>query len=135
MEQMTERELLIRLAERARVLCVVVNNALTNNSIEPGYEDMLRNPMNEVEAILAFAPLADQWDGTFNMADVEEKLLHTPGDERYASPPTGIELHHKPTGLRRQSLSMGSVEDNRAVAHRALEQAVLARWRQQSGLT
>lgn len=124
---MNDRELLIRLANAARTLSTVVNNALINNVVQPGYEDMLRGPQEALEAVLALTPTAESWDGLFDVADVEEKAIRTPGDELHESPDTGVELLHRPSGMRRQSISKGDRDSNREVAMRALEQAVIRR--------
>lgn len=102
-------------------LATVSDNAAVVLSEE--FEDMVRPSVDEVRAILARCPQPQQkWDGELRDADITVRRYEAPspqGTQRW-----GIELQHTITGIKRQSYTKQTEEENRAVARKALAQAV-----------
>jgi hypothetical protein len=122
---------LTALISASRNLCQVIDNGLTTGviKVEEGYEDMISGPVGVVRMITDQLPGGKyQWKGSLSEDEVKTEWVDTPGDERYQTSPTGCQLTHKPTGIVRQSFSMGNRERNKDVAWRSLEDAVAKRY-------
>lgn len=119
-----EEELFHQLIAASGKLATVADNAAVVLSEQ--FEGMVRPSVDEVRAILAQCPVSQEaWDGSIRDEDITEKLFPAPapvGEEK-----SGVELVHSITGITRQSYTKATVEENRAVARRSLEQAVLGR--------
>lgn len=105
-------------------LATVSDNAAVVLSEE--FETMVRPSVDEVRAILARCPQPQhQWDGELRDADITVRRYEAPspqGTQRW-----GIELQHTITGIKRQSYTKVTEEENHAVARKALAVAVAER--------
>jgi hypothetical protein len=122
---MHEHELFQELIVAAGKLATVSDQAAEVLSEE--FDDLVRPSVNEVREILARCPQPiDQWDGTVRDVDITEDLWDAPAPQD--QPRQGVTLRHSITGIARQSYTKATVDENRAVARKALEGAVARRY-------
>lgn len=120
-----ERELFEQLVKASSQLVTV--SMLAADVLSEEFDDLVRPSAEAVRAILAQCPQPEgEWDGTLRDEDIVETTSPAPapqGESRVI-----VELTHKITGIARQSYTKPTVEENRAVARRSLEQAVAKRY-------
>lgn len=121
-----ERALYALLAERTRVLAIVVDNAA--EILSEDFQDMVLGPLRNVQEILKQIPIRPAWDGTFNDEDtIAEYFRH---DSQRFGEDAGVKLRHLPTDLGVETYQKPTREENYQVARKVLKEMVERRWEQ-----
>jgi hypothetical protein len=119
------QQLLNELVLASSKLATAAENASVILSEE--HEAMTQPYVDEVRDIIARCPEPmPTFNGTLYDEDIEETSFTSPspqGETRH-----GVNLRHKLTGIQRQSYTKPTEEENRAIARRALQQAVTKRF-------
>lgn len=120
------QQLLDELVVAAGKLATAADNASVILSEE--HEAMTRPYVEQVRSIIARCPVPPAvFDGTLRDEDIEETSFTSPSPQDEVR--HGVNLRHTITGIQRQSYTKPTEAENRAVARKALQQAVTKRYK------
>lgn len=119
-----ERATYLLLVERARVLCIVVDNA--GEILSEDFQDMVRGPLTNVQEILKSIPIRPAWQGEFKDDDITVEYFRH--DSQRFGDDAGVRIHHLPTNLGVETYQHPTREENYRAARRALAAMVRKRW-------